>query len=112
PANPLLELYSHTKRCTLELLHKNGTSSSEPPYLTPSDMDSIQAHLSTAAAKVMQRLDKNLYLLSMIVSLAPFIGLLGTVWGILMTFGELHAHAGGGMHQAVLGGLSLALVTT
>jgi biopolymer transport protein TolQ len=57
-------------------------------------------------------LEKNLFLLSTVVSLAPFLGLLGTIWGILTTFSELQSHTAGGTHQMVLGGLSLALATT
>lgn len=57
-------------------------------------------------------LEKNLFILATIVSLAPFLGLLGTVWGILTTFSELQSQAAGSTHQMVLGGLSLALATT
>lgn len=46
------------------------------------------------------------------MSLGPFLGLLGTVWGILTTFGDLAAHAKESSHQNFLGGLSLALATT
>jgi biopolymer transport protein TolQ len=44
--------------------------------------------------------------------LAPFLGLLGTVWGILTTFSELQVQGSSSSHQMVLGGLSLALATT
>jgi biopolymer transport protein TolQ len=57
-------------------------------------------------------LEKSLYVLSTTVSLAPFLGLLGTVWGILTTFSELQNQGTGNTHQMVLGGLSLALATT
>lgn len=50
-----------------------------------------------------------LFLLSTIVSLAPFLGLLGTVWGILITFAHM---PGTRDSDAILGGLSLALTTT
>jgi biopolymer transport protein TolQ len=58
-----------------------------------------------------KKLEKNLYVLSTIVSLAPFIGLLGTVWGILITFSSMQSHMAGGS-QGILEGLSLALTTT
>jgi biopolymer transport protein TolQ len=110
--NPFLDLYTQAKNTSLELLHRRKDAH-EHNYLSSCDIDTIQAHLYTTGTSAMQKLEKNLYLLSMIVSLAPFVGLLGTVWGILMTFSELNAHASSsGMHQAVLGGLSLALVTT
>ncbi len=54
-------------------------------------------------------LEKNLFILATIVSLAPFLGLLGTVWGILTTFSQLQMQGGS---QVVLGGLSMALATT
>lgn len=57
-------------------------------------------------------LEKNLYILSTIVTLAPFLGLLGTVYGILTTFTALKTSAAGGSNQIILGGLSLALATT
>ncbi len=40
------------------------------------------------------------------------MGLLGTVWGILMTFADLQTHQAGSTHNAILGGISLALATT
>jgi biopolymer transport protein TolQ len=54
---------------------------------------------------------KHLHILYTTYSLAPFLGLLGTVWGILTTFSEMQAHAGTGS-QGILGGLSMALATT
>ena len=40
------------------------------------------------------------------------MGLLGTVWGILVTFAGLHDGAGMGSNSSVLGGISTALATT
>lgn len=114
-SHPFFEMYKLAKRQSLELLNKNNKNVKDlenQPYLSSVDIDSVGAQLNVVVSRQLQRLEKNLYLLSMIVSLAPFIGLLGTVWGILITFGQLQASGGGGTHQVVLGGLSLALVTT
>jgi len=111
-SGPFQDVYMQAKRTALELVDRNSGVSKGSQSLTISDITIIEAHIDKVLVQVMQKLEKNLYLLSMIVSLAPFVGLLGTVWGILMTFSELNNHASGGMHQAVLGGLSLALVTT
>lgn len=121
--NPFLDLYLVLKRHTLEILNKNrrfgqqaaGTPGENPEvlsYLSPSDIDFVQAHLMSTVANQIKLLEKNLFYLSTIVSLAPFLGLLGTVWGILTTFSELQTQGAGGTHQMVLGGISLALATT
>jgi len=57
-------------------------------------------------------LEKNLFVLSTIVTLGPFLGLLGTVWGILLTFSELHSRGISSSNAAMLAGLSMALATT
>lgn len=127
--NPFLDLYQALKKQCLEVLTKNrhfsklqqsestGTNFGQPAlpssYLSLSDIDYIASHLSTQVAQQVKFLEKHLYILSTTVSLAPFLGLLGTVWGILTTFSELQSQsAAGGTHQMVLGGLSLALATT
>lgn len=126
--NPFLDLYQVLKKQCLEVLTKNrhfsklqqsestgtgfGQSTVPASYLSLSDVDYIASHLSTQVAQQVKFLEKHLYILSTTVSLAPFLGLLGTVWGILMTFSELQAQGSGSTHQMVLGGLSLALATT
>lgn len=116
--NPFFELYTVLKKYTVDILTKNrrfGSSNhngSEGTYLSPVDLDFIQSHLATAAASQTKFLEKNLFILATVVSLAPFLGLLGTVWGILTTFSELQAQTAGSTHQTVLSGLSLALATT
>jgi len=120
--NPFLELYKTLKKHASELLTKNRhfnhlkndpSLSTSISYLSPSDVDVVASHLSSKVAYSIKELEQNLYILSTTVSLAPFLGLLGTVWGILTTFSEMQQHAGGGAtHQVILGGLSLALATT
>lgn len=58
-----------------------------------------------------QELRKNLWLLGTIGSAAPFIGLAGTVVGILQAFGEM-ARKGAGGFAVVAAGISEALVAT
>lgn len=117
--NPFLDLYAVLRKHTLDILNKNrrfgqGTAGVEntPSYLSPSDIDFVDAHLMTSVASQTKNLEKNLFILSTIVSLGPFLGLLGTVWGILTTFSELQAQTSGSTNQMVLNGLSLALATT
>ena len=115
--NPFVNLYQVLKRHTIDILNKNrlfgvksGEISKETPtsYLSASDIDIVGSYLQSTIANQTKYLEKNLFILSTIVSLAPFLGLLGTVWGILTTFSELQAQSA----SNTLGGLSLALATT
>lgn len=117
--NPFLDLYGVLKKHTIDILNKNrrfGQASTglenSPSFLSPSDIDFVGTHLMSAVATQTKNLEKNLFVLSTIVSLGPFLGLLGTVWGILTTFSEMQAQTTGSTNQIVLGGLSLALATT
>lgn len=114
--NPFRDLYIVLKKHTVDILNKNkrfgATIAAEgAPYLSSADLDVVESYLFTTVASQTKQLEKNLFVLATIVSLAPFLGLLGTVWGILTTFSELQSQSGG-THQMVLGGLSLALATT
>ena len=74
------------------------------------DLESITITADTAIQEQIQKLEKHSFLLSTIATLSPFMGLLGTVWGILISFSELqHATS---LRETVLGGLSTALSTT
>ncbi len=58
-----------------------------------------------------QELRKNLWMLGTIASAAPFIGLAGTVVGVLQAFGEMALKGAGGF-AVVAAGISEALVAT
>ena len=112
--HPFLSLYQALKEQTIDLLNKNKRFAQSqkgkeaPPCLSQSDIDLVGSHLMTTISNQVKRLENHLYLLSTIASLGPYLGLLGTVWGILTTFSQLQ----GQTHHAILGGLSLALATT
>jgi biopolymer transport protein TolQ len=112
--HPFARVFADLKQKTVEILNKNQYFSEEREhvYLTRSDIELLESHVLTTISSEAKRLEKNLFVLSTIVSLAPFLGLLGTVWGILVTFGEFQSGSGGLSNSAVLGGLSTALVTT
>lgn len=68
-------------------------------------------NLETVADKLIRPFDKNLWFLSMVSYVAPFVGLFGTVWGVMDSFSAI------GINQSVsIGviapGLAVALGTT
>jgi len=68
-------------------------------------------NLITIVDKLIRPFDKNLWFLSMVSYVAPFIGLFGTVWGVMDSFASI------GINQSVsIGviapGLAVALGTT
>ncbi|HXF28744.1 MAG TPA: MotA/TolQ/ExbB proton channel family protein [Chlamydiales bacterium] len=103
------ELLDKNQKLAPQALKKNNT---QLGYLSASDVALLDAAAESAIATLTKYLDKNLYLLSTVVTLAPFLGLLGTVWGILITFSGMQTDMGAASNQVVLGGLSLALTTT
>jgi biopolymer transport protein TolQ len=116
--HPFRAIFEDLKQKTLEILEKNhffaSQSSEKPPrvYLSQADLELVEAHAMTTISREAKYLDKNLFVLSTIVTLAPFLGLLGTVWGILLTFSALQQGASASSNALVLGGLATALATT
>jgi biopolymer transport protein ExbB/TolQ len=53
--------------------------------------------------------ERYLYLLSTMISIAPLLGILGTVWGIMQAFGGYSLQ---GDMQSIAGGIAIALQTT
>ena len=71
-----------------------------------------EASLRIEGEAVVRRLEKHLSMLSILARLAPLMGLLGTVLGMISTFSEIaNAQAGVNMNQ-LAGGIWQALITT
>lgn len=117
-SHPFQELFFAVQGKTVEVLNRNlffvrqTQPESSEVFLSSNDLELLETCGLTVISKENKRLEKDLFILSTIVTLAPFLGLLGTVWGILITFGELTR--GGAVHSnsLILGGLSTALATT
>lgn len=112
--NPSMEIYMLFQEKSLDLLNKNHFFSEEKKesFLSSSDIDLLDAQIQSKISCIVSVLKKHLFILPTVVSLAPFLGLLGTVWGILITFSNLQIYTHGSSNEHILGGLSLALTTT
>ena len=67
--------------------------------------------LDAISADVASRLDRGVFILAVISSVAPFLGLLGTVWGIMNSFFEI-GNQGSASLPVVAPGIAEALITT
>jgi biopolymer transport protein ExbB len=73
--------------------------------------DVMKESIQEAAAHVIHELERYLNTLGTIAAIAPLLGLLGTVVGMIKVFAEIMAQ-GTGNASALAGGISEALITT
>lgn len=110
--HPYFEVYKTAKQNTLQLINRNHSrSQNQMIALSTADLELIESQTAATASALSKVLDKNLFILSTVVTLGPFLGLLGTVWGILNTFSQL-PHGFSTSNASMLSGLSLALAAT
>ena len=117
--NPFFSILTALKDKAVEILDKNhffhnkgSLSNHSSIFLSRADVEHLEARVQTTMSNEAKRLEKNLFILSTIVPLAPFLGILGTVWGILISLGEMQKGTMAHSNSIVLGGLSTALATT
>jgi biopolymer transport protein TolQ len=91
-------------------IHKGGQPTNpHPPKLK--SLQAVTANMQVASAEEVRRVEKGMAWLATTGSVAPFIGLFGTVWGIIDAFSGLGS-AGAASLRAVAPGISEALLTT
>ena len=79
--------------------------------ISHSSFESVQAALERAAAAEALALEKGMIILSTAVAGGPFIGLFGTVWGVMETFSGI-GQAGAASLTAMAPGVAAALLAT
>ena len=77
----------------------------------PTNIIAMQRAMQIAASEEVTRFERSLPWLAITAAVTPFIGLFGTVWGIIDAFHGLGT-AGAATLRAVAPGISEALVTT
>jgi biopolymer transport protein ExbB len=80
-------------------------------YLSPQSIEAIRATIDSRLVREVQSLGSLLVLLTIAISGGPFIGLLGTVVGVMITFAGVAA-AGDVNINAIAPGISAALAAT
>lgn len=78
---------------------------------TKSGRDATKEAMQDAAGQVLADLERYLSALGIIASIAPLLGLMGTVIGMIQMFGSLVNH-GAGQTEMLAGGIAQALVST
>ncbi len=84
---------------------------SEAPALATESLESLEAHLEEAVSKQIPKIERGLSVIGILAAVAPLLGLLGTVVGMIGTFQSI-ALFGAGDPRVMAGGISQALVTT
>lgn len=99
----------------LKISKRTASSMQNPQNLPKSSMEELSDNIRLAMEKTklgeIEELEKSLPILSTFVSASPFLGLLGTVWGIMEAFLDIRAR--GSAHITIVApGISDALITT
>ena len=90
---------------------KNTSGEARKKFVSLKGMEHVKRTLENTVAQQSLKLESGLILLAIAVSGAPFLGLLGTVWGVMSTFGHI-AQQNNASLLAMAPGVSAALVTT
>lgn len=92
-------------------LFMGALGENEHRRLEPHQIEAIRIVVDRTMADEALQLEDRMGVLATAVSACPFLGLLGTVWGVMEAFGGM-ATSGAAMLSAVAPGISGALLTT
>ena len=110
PDCPLFMVYQEGCR-ELDARLRAAGSTTRKRFVSLKGMEHVKRTLERTVAQQSLKLESGLILLAIAVSGAPFLGLLGTVWGVMSTFSYI-ALKGSADLKTMAPGVSAALVTT
>ena len=90
---------------------KNPDGTGRKRFVSLKGMEHVKRSMENTVAQESLKLESGLILLAIAVSGAPFLGLLGTVWGVMSTFGHI-AQSGSASLTTMAPGVAAALITT
>ncbi|WP_018413444.1 DUF2341 domain-containing protein [Methyloversatilis thermotolerans] len=107
PSSSLFRLYG----AGLREIRKRFEAQGETAGLTGASMDAIKASIDADLVREQHKLNSQMVLLTIAISGGPFLGLLGTVVGVMITFAAIAA-AGDVNVNAIAPGIAAALLAT
>jgi biopolymer transport protein TolQ len=107
---PLFFVYQNGS-VELDTRLKNSNGEGRKRFVSLKGMEHVKRSLENAVAQESLKLESGLILLAIAVSGGPFLGLLGTVWGVMSTFGHI-AQSGTATLSTMAPGVAAALITT
>jgi biopolymer transport protein ExbB len=107
PHSPLFRLYQAGQR---ELLKRRVGAEGAAPLSGPS-LNAVKAAIDADLVRESHKLNSGMVLLTIAISGGPFLGLLGTVVGVMITFAAIAA-AGDVNVNAIAPGIAAALLAT
>ena len=108
--SPLFRLY-HVGLAELKRRFDHADKAGQEKILSPQSIDAIKATLDATMVREMHRLNSKMVMLTIAISGGPFLGLLGTVVGVMITFAAIAA-AGDVNVNSIAPGIAAALVAT
>ena len=109
-ACPLFVVYA-TGSLELDARLRAGSAEVRKKQVSLKSVEHVKRLLENAVSQEALKLESGLILLAIAVSGGPFMGLLGTVWGVMSTFADI-ASSGSATLTAMAPGVSAALITT
>jgi biopolymer transport protein ExbB/TolQ len=107
---PLFAVYQ-AGSVELDARLKQASGEGRKRFVSLKSMEHVKRTLENTVAQESLKLESGLILLAIAVSGGPFLGLLGTVWGVMSTFGHI-AQQGSATLTAMAPGVAAALITT
>jgi biopolymer transport protein ExbB/TolQ len=111
PGAPAFQLYIRGADELEYHLKKNPIVVNGEPRISTASFEAVKVTLEEAASASSMALEKGMIVLSTAVAGGPFIGLLGTVWGVMETFAGV-ARANSASLTAMAPGVAGALIAT
>lgn len=103
PVNATIPLYVLYRACCDYLFSYDR--------IRAADVEACEKLVDARLGEQVEKIEEGMTFLALSSTLAPFLGLLGTVWGILIAFRQMSV-AGSAMIASVGPGIAVALVTT